>query len=118
MIFAWMAGDERLIYGEKNGRTVVTDCKRETAFTKLVLYEWKLPVLTLQDDRIIDEEKAGEITHGFYASKDGNKFYSYLLIGGVKYDLGRVGMAEPFAALRTAIWKRRFAIRPWYIVQR
>ncbi len=84
-------GAERLSFGEENGRTVVAGCEAETVFTELKLYNQELPVITLRDDQLIFEVDRNGITQGFYRSDEGNKFYSYLSIGGVKYDLGYVG---------------------------
>ncbi len=64
-------------------------------FTEQKLFDQKLPVLSLEEHQIICEGKIDGITQGFYRSDEksetGIEFYSYLSIGGVKYDLGYVG---------------------------
>ncbi|MPM07388.1 hypothetical protein SDC9_53694 [bioreactor metagenome] len=92
---SWYKGVERLAFGEEGGRKVVTDCKTETKFTDQKLYNEALPVITLGEDQILYAKNINGITQGFYRSEEkgevGNEFYSYLSIGGVKYDLGYVG---------------------------
>ncbi|MGE4485770.1 MAG: M56 family metallopeptidase [Oscillospiraceae bacterium] len=110
-------GTERLTFGEENGRAVVTGCRTEIDLMEyarvIPLYYTVTDTLKMEKLPVLDETRVSEvlftgttgegITQVLYRWDENTVndvgIFSYIVLNGVKYDLGYVGYGDAGGSL-------------------